>query len=656
MKKQIVITVALAAAALVAGYFLGRGNGAHAPGHEHGAGVSAGAGIKFWSCSMHPQVRQPNPGKCPICSMDLIPIREGLGENLGPRELKLSESAARLADVEMSPVVRTIPEMNVRMVGKIEYDESRLAYITARYPGRLDRLYVDYTGVTVNKGDHLAEIYSPNLLIAQQELIQAKRGVSELAKDALPVLHERAVATLESAREKLRLWDLTREQIAQIELSEASTDHLTVNAPMGGVVIHKNAVEGVYLDTGGRIYTIADLSSLWVKLDAYESDLQWIHYGQEVEFETEAYPGEIFSGRIAFLDPVLNPKTRTVKVRVNVENQAGRLKPDMFVRAVVKSKIATGGRVMDSRYAGKWISPMHPEIVRDKPGDCPVCGMQLVTAESLGYAPGTNDSVAPLVIPDTAPLITGKRAIVYVATTNRPGIYEGRQITLGPRAGKVFVVKEGLKEGELVVTRGNFKIDSAIQILAKHSMMSGEEAAGGKHEHRAAEHLITPLSAPPAFTAQLRVLIDAYAAAGSALDSDKLPDQRAVARLSDALAAVDMKLVEGEAHMAWMMDAKEVAAGIASLKHAPDIEKGRTGFAQVSMGLIAARKRFEVEGIYEFHCPMAFANKGANWLQTNNRIRNPYFGSSMLKCGELVEGRQESEGVGRGAGAGKEDR
>lgn len=635
MKKQILITSILVAVALVAGFFLGYARGGHA-GHDPAPAIDSAGGskIRFWTCAMHPQIWQPKTGDCKLCGMDLIAVREGQDDNLGPRELKLSAAAAKLADVEITPVIRMIPEMNVRMVGKIEYDESRLAYITARFPGRLDRLFVDYTGVSVNEGDHLAMIYSPKLLVAQQELIQAKKNLAVLGNDAQSGFRERAHKTLLSAREKLRLWDLTPEQIQQIEQNEKPMDHLTINAPIGGVVLHKNAVEGVYLETGARIYTIADLSSVWVKLDAYESDLQWLHYGQKVEFFTEALPGEKFSGRISFIDRVLNPKTRTVKIRVNIPNKDGRLKPDMFVRAVVKSRIATEGRVMDPFYAGKWISPMHPEIVSDKPGECTVCGMALVPAETLGYASATNATVAPLVIPASAPLITGNRAVVYVTATNRPGIYEGREIVLGPRAGNYYLVKEGLKEGELVASSGTFKIDSAIQILAKPSMMNPPP-----HDHAEPADLAN-LSAPPEFTLQLGQATKAYIAIKNSLSSDKQPTPEQVSSLQNALGAVDMNLLDGNSHQAWMVDLKFINQGLQGITDDGDIEKTRAAFKRLSNGLIDANIRFgrrENFPVYIYHCPMAFENKGASWLQDEKGTLNPYFGSRMLKCGELKQ-------------------
>jgi len=326
------------------------------------------------------------------------------------------------------------------MAGKVEVDETRLATITAWIPGRIDRLFVDTTGVPVRKGDRLVSLYSPELLSAQEELIQALKAVESLRRSGLSSTRETAKLTVDSVREKLRLWGLTSEQIVAIELRGTPSDHMTIYAPMSGIVMNKNAIQGMYVITGTKLYTIADLSHLWVRLDAYESDLTWLRYGQEVEFQAEAYPGEIFRGRIALIDPVLDARTRTVKVRVNVPNADGKLKPEMFMRATVFAGAAAHGAAEE---------------------------------ESL------------LVIPASAPLITGKRAVVYVAVPGEEGTFEGREVVLGPRAGEHYIVQEGLAEDELVVVNGNFKIDSAVQILAKPSMMSPASGApaAGPHEH-----------------------------------------------------------------------------------------------------------------------------------------------------------------------------
>jgi Cu(I)/Ag(I) efflux system membrane fusion protein len=360
------------------------------------------------------------------------------------------------------------------MVGKVDYDESKVKYITAWVPGRIDRLYVDFTGIAVAKGDHMVYLYSPQLISAQAELLQSAEAQKKLKPDSSEFLIRSTDETLNATREKLRLLGLTDEQIKQVEKTGQPQDHITIYTPIGGIVIEKNVNQGAYVDTGTKIYTIADLSEVWVKLDAYESDLVWLRYGQKVELGVEAYPGEVFEGIISFISPVLDPQTRTIKLRVNVPNLDGKLKPEMFVHAIVRSKVAMGGMVMDPNMAGKWICPMHPSVIREGPGQCDICGMNLVTTESLGYVIAKPDK-APLVIPATAPLITGKRAVVYVRLPdpNKPS-FEGREVVLGPRAGDYYLVEQGLAEGDIVVTKGNFKIDSALQIQAKPSMMNPE--------------------------------------------------------------------------------------------------------------------------------------------------------------------------------------
>ena len=512
---------------------------------------------EIWTCSMHPEVRLPKPGSCPKCDMDLILAESTPKEpkpaegkkyacsmfcvppmsipgkcpvcdmkmvevedlDIGARSLTLSPAAQKLAEVQVAPVERKYVEAEIRMVGKIHYDETRLKYITARVPGRLDRLYVDYTGVPVTKGDHLVYMYSPELLIAQTELLQAIKTAKELQSAADENTRTMATGLVEDARKKLRLWGLTDEQIKEIETRGKPSDHMTIYTPIGGIVIHKNATEGMYVNTGTRIYTIADLTRVWVKLDAYESDLAWLRYGQAVAFQTEAYPGETFNGTISFIDPVLSAKTRTVKVRVNVDNADGRLKPEMFVRATVRAKIAEHGLIVDASLAGKWICPMHPEIIKGEPDACDMCGMPLVRAESLGFVSSSDvEAKPPLVIPATAPLMTGKRAIVYVELPDKPGTYQGREITLGPRAGDYYLVREGLTEGERVVVNGNFKIDSAIQIQAKPSMMTPD------HKAPVIEKQGEPPAVPPAFQKQLGEVFQGYYGVQTALSLDAFDD------------------------------------------------------------------------------------------------------------------------------------
>ena len=480
-KQMAVLAIAALLVGIGVGMQLGGPEERGGPAHQ-----AAEEQAEVWTCAMHPQIRMPGPGQCPICAMDLIPVvASDAGEVLGPRQLRLSPRARQLASIQTAPVVRRFAPVEVRMVGKIAVDETRVSYITAWVPGRIDRLYVDYTGIRVEEGDHMAYLYSPELLTAQEELIQALRASEQLGDSGVASIGQTARATVMAVREKLRLLGLKREQIDRIERERRAFDHLTVYAPVGGVVVEKHLSQGAYVQTGTQIYTIADLSQVWLELAAYESDLPWVHYGQEVEFATEAHPGTAFKGRISFVDPMLDEKTRTVRVRVNVPNEDFKLKPGMLARATVRARVAADGRVMDPEMAGKWIGPMHPEIVRDGPGTCDICGMDLVRAEELGYMRlDEAGAEAPLVVPASAPLITGKRAVVYVAVPGEEGLFTGREVVLGPRAGDYYLVRKGLREGEEVVVNGAFKIDSALQIRAQPSMMSPE---GGRsvpgHSH-----------------------------------------------------------------------------------------------------------------------------------------------------------------------------
>ncbi|MFC2088197.1 efflux RND transporter periplasmic adaptor subunit [Calditrichota bacterium] len=641
-KKSLIILIAIIIFVFLIGLFTGGDSGSEAE-NNHGSDTALS---ETWTCSMHPQIQLPGPGQCPICAMDLIQINSENSESLGYRQIKLSETAQKLASIQVMPVERKFITTDIRMVGKIEFDESRIKYITSWFPGRIDRMFVDYTGMSVRKGDHLVELYSPELLSTQQELIQSIKSVESSESQ---MMQQNVIAI----KERLRLWGLTENQINNIAKSGQVSNNITIYAPMSGIVIHKDGLQGMYVKTGTRIYTIADLTQVWVKLDAYESDVPWIRYGQEIEFETETYPGQKFNGKIAFIDPVLNETTRTVKVRVNVNNTHGKLKPGMFVRANVKSKIAAGGKVIDPSLAGKWISPMHPEIVKDKPGQCDVCGMDLVRAEELGYVNSKNmEKEASLVIPSSAPLITGKRAIVYIKVPGKEGVFEGREVVLGPRAGDNYIVLAGLKEGELVVVNGNFKIDSAIQILAKPSMMNpqgGASSTGHQHGDISAtvlkqsthsnkdEDNIKFENISEEFLGQLSGVYNEYFALQYQMSHDNLEGAKdQSSKLIENLNKVDMSLVKGDAHNIWMVRLKNIQSAGQQLNDSKEMKNARIAFENLSNELITTLKQFGSDGsenIYLYHCPMAFDNKGADWLQNKEGTENPYFGSEMFNCG-----------------------
>lgn len=269
--------------------------------HFHGTDKQA----TTWTCSMHPQIQLPKPGQCPICGMDLIPLRSDVSDGMpSARRLVMSPEAAKLAEIETAEVEQKFVSTEIRMVGKVEYDETKIAYITAWTGGRIDRLYIDQTGVPVNKGDHLAYLYSPELLAAQEEYLQSLQGAKNVKESHLDIIKSTSEDTIKNAREKLKLLGVTEEQIKELEEKKVANDHMTIYATATGIVVNREVQEGAYVQTGTKIYSIVDLSEVWIKLDAYEKDLEWLRYGQDVEFEAEAYAGEKFHGRISFIDPI----------------------------------------------------------------------------------------------------------------------------------------------------------------------------------------------------------------------------------------------------------------------------------------------------------------------------------------------------------------
>jgi Cu(I)/Ag(I) efflux system membrane fusion protein len=632
--------------------------------------------VESWTCSMHPQIKLPEPGQCPICFMDLIPL-ESTSSETGLLELRMSPAAMALADIQTTPVHRAVAMHDVRLSGKVEVDETQLGYITAWIPGRLERLYVDYTGITVQQGDHMVDLYSPDLYTAQEELLQALRRVP--TGDQSQVIGQAsAMATLRAAREKLRLLGLTDDQIQATEKRGSAADRLTIYSPVSGVVIHKHVAEGMYVQTGTRIYSVADLSRVWIILDAYESDLLWLHFGHEVDFQVEALPGQEFQGRIAFINPVLDTKTRTVKVRISVPNLEGLLKPGMFVRAVVHSMMGSNGRAINPDMAGKWVSPMHPEVVKDKPGKCDVCDMDLVRAEDLGVVNLPTQQEQPLLVPASAVLRTGKRAIVYVKKPNTvEPTFEIREVSIGARTEDYYVVLEGLEEGEEVVVNGNFKIDSAMQIAAKSSMMNpqGGVAMTG-HTHHDMEEDIQNKTVPlntaspkmdmadsmtidvnPDFLALLNELYDRYFEAQLALSKDNIQDAAEALkklRLAAQTIMAEEAGIDGQPVTMWQDYQRALISNTEHLPHWTSIESFRKGFEAVSGTVISLVEYFGHTGdqtFREIYCSMAFENTGASWLQTDKQVQNPYFGARMLRCGEIrnvIHSRGVDDGIHRG--------
>jgi len=377
--------------------------------HDHGAEAT------IWTCSMHPQIRMDEPGDCPICGMDLIPLQTtGTGDaSIDPDAIQLSAEAAALANVQTTVVSRQNPVREVQLYGTIQVDERLSQSQTSHVSGRIEKLFVTFTGESVRRGQPIATIYSPELLNAQQELIEAVK-----MKDLQPAL-------LLAVREKLRLWKLTDEQIARIEQSGEVSPLIDVAATTSGIVISKNVNQGDYVNTGTVLFDVANLSQVWAVFDAYESDLPFLKVGDRLSYTLQSLPGKTFSGRISFINPILDPSSRTAKVRVETANPRMELKPEMYANALIDAPL--------KQYNNE------------------------------------------IVIPKSAILWTGKRSIVYVKQpeTQTPA-FMLREVELGPSVGDAYVVLSGIDEGDEIVTNGAFTIDASAQLAGKRSMMNNE--------------------------------------------------------------------------------------------------------------------------------------------------------------------------------------
>lgn len=407
--KKYIIPIITAIIGLVIGYFISfdKVEEAHEPIENQTSHES-----EIWTCSMHPQIRKNEPGNCPICGMKLIPMPNSLSDNY---VLEMTEEAIKLSDIQTTLIKDgSTANGKLELSGKILANEEKNASIVTQIPGRIERLFISFKGEQVYKGQKVAEIYSSSLINAQQELLEAKK-----LENTNPNL-------LEAAKMKLRNWKVSEVQIESILSTRKVIESFPIYAEYSGVVLAKKKAVGDHLKEGDVLFDIQNLNSLWVVFDAFESDISSLKIGNEINFNTPSLPHHEFSAKISFIDPLINPQSRTVAIRAEVNNAKKLLKPEMFVQGIV----------------------------------------QLEKSKN-----STNDT--PLLVPKTAVLWTGTRSVVYVKVpkTKIPS-FEFREIQIGETIGSQFIVLNGLVEGEEVVTKGAFVIDAASQLNNRSSMMN----------------------------------------------------------------------------------------------------------------------------------------------------------------------------------------
>jgi Cu(I)/Ag(I) efflux system membrane fusion protein len=420
--------------------------------------ASTAPGVEFW-CPMHPAVIRDHPDKCPICGMPLSSRKKGEpgdAEPLRPgviSRVQLTPYRVALAGIQTSTVGYMPLKKEIRTVGFVEFDERKLARITARVTGksRIDKLYVNVTGQMVHAGDALADLYSPELVVTLQNLLDAKASGN-------PALER-------MARDRLQLWGIADDQVAAILKTGKAVTHVTIRAPISGHVIKKYQVEGEYVEEGARLFDVADLSTVWIEAQVYEDELAFLKKGMEVNATTKAFPGRTFTGTVAFVHPHLDAATRTLRVRFDMANAHHDLRPGMYTSVVLEVPVGQLG-AFSREPADAWAADMIADnLARAWAGSAlsfasAGAGPLLRAAEA--HAVAAQGLV--LVVPESAVIDTGSRKIVYRQA--EPGIYDGVLVQLGSRCGGFYPVLRGLGPGDKVATAGSFLIDAETRLTS----------------------------------------------------------------------------------------------------------------------------------------------------------------------------------------------
>ena len=575
MKNNIIVALIALGIGLGGGYLLFKGEPPTRSPSSEAEHIHNLQDESIWTCSMHPQIRQEDPGVCPICEMDLIPLKQNNSND--PLVLEMTPEAVKLAQIQTSPVVYSGggKAKAILLSGKIEADERRSASLVSHVSGRIEELYISFTGEQVSKGQIIASLYSPEFINAQRELLLAQ-GM----KEENPEL-------LEAARKKMAFWKIPEKTIEEILNSGEILEKIAIFAESGGAVVQKRISVGDYVQAGGVLFDLIDLSRLWVILDVYEADLPNIRRGNSVEFTTPALSGQRFTTRINYIDPMIDPEKRTASIRAEVVNTNGLLKPEMLVRAKLLGAQAENG--------------------------------------------------STLTVPKSAVLWTGQRSVVYVKQENlRAPSYAYREIELGEALGQNFVVLSGLKAGEEVVTNGAFTIDAAAQLNNQQSMMNrfvnikGEEKIGTDFRK----------DLPTVFNTQLLQLVNAYMEMKDAyVATDAVAASTIAANFLKTLDEMETYLLQGEAYDFWIEKHSALQAYAGKIQKEKEVEAQRQQFEFLSTTLIELVRAFGIKdkAVYIQYCPMAFDDRGADWLSFEKEILNPYFGDAMLTCGTVKD-------------------
>lgn len=549
-------------------------------------------GSIVYTCSMHPSVREDEPGQCPICGMDLIPVTAEVREN--DYSMVMTASAMKLADIQTTPVVRGIPERKIRLPGRIKVDERRTTNVTALFPGRIIDAKVDFTGAPIRKGEPMATVYSAELITAQRELLEADRQ------------RERNPRLYESTRQKFRFWEFTDEQIDDIITRGEIQREMEILSPVDGIVMSRNIADEDHVMEGTVMYEVANLEHLWVVLEAYEEDLGWISTGDEIRFSTRGNPGNTRTATVSYIDPVVDPARRTAGIRVDVDNSDQRLKPDMLVSGTVLSAMGEE-KLMVPASSVLWTGPRSLVYVRDTDAETPRFEVREVV---LG--PRTGDH--------------------YVI---EEGVEEGEQVVFHG----AFRLDSEMQLADRFSMMNREPGTGAVPVH-DHGAMDDPGDPVTDHEDHAIpadephEHGDAVDGATDDFRNDFLTLLDRYLQGKEALVASDFDGAReAFERAADELESIGLHRMQGDAHMRWMDQYEAIDGHLDHILEAGDLEGQREGFAQLSHVLIEVVHNYEIPGvIYHQYCPMV----DEAWLSSEEEIANPY-DPSMLRCGEVID-------------------
>lgn len=593
MKNNIKITIIIVLV-FIGGIGIGRWVSNKGAGAENSSiGNTVGSDEKevtIWTCSMHPQIQSPEPGICPICEMDLTPLISDSGND--PFSLTMTENAIRLANIQTTVIGRGNSDDHEPdswlIHGKILPDERSIYSQTPHIEGRIESLSVTYEGMYITKGSTIAEIYAPEVIAAQRELLEAKK------------LQHMNPNILEAARRKLRYLKISPDFIQSLEDTEEVVETFPLIAGKSGFVINKNVEPGDHVLSGQVLFDIYNLSSVWAVFDIYEKDIGKIREGQMIEFTAPGIPDQTYRTRVDFISPLLNQQSRTVRVRGQVNNQNRLLKPEMLIR----------GRLSRS----------------------------------------LNQSDSDLLIPKTAVLWTGRESVVYVQdTTMEIPTFTFREITLGPESGSYYKVIEGVKAGERVVTNGVFAVDASAQLNNQRSMMNqlvGDHSGTSEGSYEMIKQ-VDPEIVTPEARKDLNDVLKAYVS----LKDDLIQgDPEEISGSLHVVQNVSQKLQPRKDLSSysedWNEHVKNFKIHLELMLNENNVESWRSAFSPLSQVLIHWVLEFGNPGkneIFVQHCPMANEDQGGDWLSYDSKIRNPYYGDAMMACGITKETLPYSE-------------